>query len=74
MDTLGHIDIACLPIGGKFTMDISEAVEAAKAIRPRMVIAMHRLKADPNEFERQLVETTSVQVAPLGIGETIRLS
>jgi len=73
MDTLGHIDVACLPIGGKFTMDISEAVKATKAMSPRMVVAMHRLNADPNEFKRKLAETTSIQVAPLGIGEPIRL-
>lgn len=73
MDMLGHIDVACLPIGGKFTMDISEAVEAAKKINPGMVVAMHRLQADPHEFEQQLMEATSIKLAPLNIGEPIRL-
>ncbi len=35
------IDIAILPIGGKYTMDIKEAAEAAKLINPKVVIPMH---------------------------------
>ena len=32
------IDVALLPVGGTFTMDIQEAVEAAMAIKPKVVI------------------------------------
>jgi len=35
------IDIAFLPIGGKYTMDVEEAVEAVDAIRPRIVVPVH---------------------------------
>lgn len=34
-------DIAILPIGGTYTMDIKEAAEAANAIKPKVVIPMH---------------------------------
>jgi len=34
-------DIALLPIGGTYTMDVAEAVEAVKAINPKVVIPMH---------------------------------
>ncbi len=74
MGNLGNVDVACLPIGGVFTMDLSEAVEAAMTINPRLVIAMHRGQADPREFQRQLEKATSIQVAPLGIGDPVRLS
>jgi L-ascorbate metabolism protein UlaG (beta-lactamase superfamily) len=52
-------DIALLPIGGKFTMDIDQAVEATLAIEPKTVIPMHYdtvagTEADPNEFKEKL--------------------
>jgi L-ascorbate metabolism protein UlaG (beta-lactamase superfamily) len=33
--------VALLPIGGRFTMNIEEAVEAAKLIKPTLAIPMH---------------------------------
>jgi L-ascorbate metabolism protein UlaG (beta-lactamase superfamily) len=44
MKELRDIEVALLPIGGTFTMDIQEAVEAAIAIKPKIVIPMHHLK------------------------------
>ena len=41
MKNLMNIDIALLPIGGTFTMDEAEAVEAVKSFQPRYVIPMH---------------------------------
>ncbi len=34
-------DVAFLPIGGTFTMDVAEAAEAARAIGPKVVVPMH---------------------------------
>jgi L-ascorbate metabolism protein UlaG (beta-lactamase superfamily) len=53
-------DIALLPIGGKFTMDIDQAVEATLSIEPKIVIPMHYntfggIEADPNEFKERIV-------------------
>ncbi|MDD5337400.1 MAG: MBL fold metallo-hydrolase [Candidatus ainarchaeum sp.] len=53
-------DVALLPIGGSVTMDEKEAMEAVKAIGPKIVIPMHynylpMTKADPGYF-RKLVE------------------
>ena len=47
--------IALLPIGGRFTMNVEEAVEAAKIIKPYLVIPMHYgsiigLEEDAEEF------------------------
>ncbi|MGH2768395.1 MAG: MBL fold metallo-hydrolase, partial [Actinomycetota bacterium] len=34
-------DVAMLPIGGTFTMDVAEAAEAARIIAPKLVVPMH---------------------------------
>ena len=34
-------------------MDIEEAVRAAIAIKPRVVIRMHRSKANPQDFKKK---------------------
>lgn len=41
MKTLRDIDVALLPMGGTYTMAADEAIEAARAIKPRTVIPMH---------------------------------
>ena len=58
MKQLGHVDVAFLPIGQRFTMDIDEAVEAARAIRPRVVMPMHNRETSLEEFKER-VEATS---------------
>lgn len=70
MKELGKIDVAMLPIGGKFTMDIDEAVHAAIAIKPKIVIPMHlhHLKADPQEFKDKVEARSDIKAAPLKIG------
>ena len=40
MDTL-QVDIALLPVSGTYVMTAEEAVEAAKRIKPKLVIPMH---------------------------------
>lgn len=52
-------DIALLPMGGQFTMDIYEAVKAVELIAPKVVIPIHYgtwppLSEDPQEFKRQV--------------------
>ncbi len=52
------VDVALLPIGGTYTMDVKEAIEAAKDINAKVFVPMHYgeigLKADPLEFERNV--------------------
>ncbi len=69
MRELGKVDVALLPIGGTFTMDIKEAVEAAIAIKPKVVVPMHLFKADPQEFKKKLEAKSNIKVVPLQIGE-----
>ena len=51
-----NIDLALLPIGGNYTMDIEDAVKAVEFIKPKLVIPMHYntfevIKADPYTFK-----------------------
>lgn len=41
MAALADIDVALLPVGGRFTMDAEEAAEAAEAFRPKVVVPYH---------------------------------
>ncbi|MBI4079478.1 MAG: MBL fold metallo-hydrolase [Candidatus Levybacteria bacterium] len=36
-----HLDVAMLPMGGTYTMDVTEAIEAANAISAKITIPMH---------------------------------
>jgi len=65
MRGLGDVDVALLPIGGTFTMDIEEAIEAVVAIKPKIVIPMHYLKANPQEFKKKLEAKSNIKVIDL---------
>jgi L-ascorbate metabolism protein UlaG (beta-lactamase superfamily) len=73
MNTLEHVDVALLPIGGTYTMDIQEAVQAAITINPKIVIPIHHLKADPREFKNKVESKSDVKVLNLQIGEIYQL-
>jgi len=73
MRELGKVNVAMLPIGGSFTMEIKEAVRAALAIQPKVVIPMHRFKADPQEFKKKVEAESNIKVVPLQIGEVYHL-
>lgn len=75
MEDLGPVDVALLPIGGTFTMDLDEAIEAALRIKPKLAIPMHHLRrADPAEFAARLNARTKRKAArALGIGEAVEL-
>lgn len=74
---LGNIDIFFVPIGGYYTMNIDEAVEALKIIKPKLVIPMHyntfpQIQADPEEFKVK-AEKEGFRVKVLKIGEEIEV-
>ncbi len=69
-------DVALLPIGGRFTMDIKAAVQAVKMIRPKLAIPMHyntwgAIKTDEKEFKRLVEAETDTKVVLMKPGETI---
>jgi L-ascorbate metabolism protein UlaG (beta-lactamase superfamily) len=73
MRELGNVDVALLPIGGTFTLDVREAVEAAVTINPKLVVPMHHLRADPQEFKEALEARSDIRVILPRIGEIIEL-
>lgn len=67
-------EIAFLPIGGHFTMDLFEAVKAVELIRPQVVIPIHfntwpPIQEDPEKFKREVESKTSARVEPLKPGQ-----
>jgi L-ascorbate metabolism protein UlaG (beta-lactamase superfamily) len=73
MRGLKDISLALLPSGGKYTMDSSEAVEAALSIKPEVVIPMHRLDTEPREFKKQVEMSSKIKVVLLRPGEEYEL-
>lgn len=72
MKDICNIDIAIVPIGGVFTMNIDEAVEVMLSIKPKFVIPVHHLKEDPLDFKAKMDKNGSHTLL-LGIGEEIEL-
>lgn len=77
MSLIGELyspDIALLPIGGHFTMDIRQAVKAVQLIKPKVAIPMHYdtfplIKADPLKFKNLVESLTQCKVVILKPGE-----
>jgi len=74
------IYLACLPIGGNFTMDAEEAVEAVQLLKPCAVFPMHFgtfpvLAKSPAEFAGRLkARMPNVKVLTLKPGESYELT
>ena len=69
-----NIDVAILPIGGNFTMDIEDATIAVEFIQPKKVIPMHYdtfqiIKASPNEFKEKVHNAEVIILKPNDILE-----
>ncbi|MEM4244770.1 MAG: MBL fold metallo-hydrolase [Candidatus Nanoarchaeia archaeon] len=67
MKNLKSIDIALLPIGGTYTMNVDEAAQAANAIRPKFFIPMHYnaisgTEADPGKLQGKVDKSIKVLV------------
>ncbi len=70
-----HIDLAFLPIGGNFTMDVKDAARACEFIKPDRVVPMHYdtfdlIKADPKKFKKR---AEYAEVVILNPGDIIEL-
>ena len=73
MKELGHVDVALLPTGDKYTMDNVEAAEAASAIDPKFVVPMHRWDTDPQEFKEKVEVKSKAEVMLLKEGEEFEI-
>ncbi len=68
---LNDIEVALIPIGGNFTMDVDDAVNAVEFIHPRSAVPMHFntwevINTDPQEFANKLKDspTNTVVLQP----------
>ncbi len=73
MKDLKKVDLALVPVGGTYTMDLPDAVEAVQAIRPEAVIPMHRLGVDLTEFKKQVESSSNTKVILLNPNEYYEL-
>lgn len=65
MRRLKNIDLALLPTGDKYTMDDTEAAEAAIAIQPKTAMAMHNWDKNREEFKRMVEAASKTEVVLL---------
>jgi L-ascorbate metabolism protein UlaG (beta-lactamase superfamily) len=67
------IDVALLPSGDTYTMDLEEAAEAVLMIKPKIAIPMHLKGADPAIFKEKVESHSDTKVVILGEGEEYTL-
>lgn len=73
-----RLDLALLPIGGRFTMDPDGAVLALSLLRPRVVIPMHYntfplIEQDAEAFAKGVREATDTEPVVLAPGDSYEL-
>jgi len=73
MKSLRGIYLALLPVGGTYTMDSPEAVEATLAIEPDYIIPMHRREASLEVFKKTVEAKSKTKVIVLAPGETFEV-
>jgi L-ascorbate metabolism protein UlaG (beta-lactamase superfamily) len=73
MKQLDSIDVALLPSGGTYTMDGTEAAEAALTINPKVAIPIHRWDTDPEEFRKRVEANSDIRVVVLSKGEEFQV-
>lgn len=56
MNTFGPLDLALLPIGGTYVMDVEEAVEAASILKSKCVIPMHQADNSLTLFQSKVLQ------------------
>jgi L-ascorbate metabolism protein UlaG (beta-lactamase superfamily) len=76
---LYHPDVALLPIGGRYTMGVAEAMMAANFVGAKTVIPIHyntwdRIAADPLALKKAVERTTDIRVTILEPGGSITIT
>lgn len=71
------IDVAMIPIGGNFVMDVEDAVLAVKMIEPKIVIPMHYdtweiIKADSKNFNKK-IESLKIKCEIMAPGDSLKI-
>ena len=74
MRELHNVDLALLPTGDKYTMDNSEAAEAAITIATKITIAMHAWETNREDFKKKVEAKSKIKVIQLQEGEEFKLA
>jgi L-ascorbate metabolism protein UlaG (beta-lactamase superfamily) len=67
MKALRKIDIAFLPINLPYTMPPTEAADAARAFRPKVLYPYHQGKSNPAEVKKLLADEKAIEVRVLSL-------
>ena len=67
------VDVALLPCGDTYTMDLEEAAEAALVIKPKIAIPMHLKGVDPTAFKEKVESQSDIKVVILKDGQEYTL-
>ena len=67
MRALGHIDVMFVPVSGTYVMTVDEAVEAVRAVRPKLAIPIHYGaivgdRGQAEEFQRRARDLARVEI------------
>ncbi len=78
MRELGRVDVAILPVGGKYTMDWSEAADAVSDIKPAVAVPMHYGSVvgtigDAVKFKKRVEAAGSAEVKLIPRGESVEI-
>ena len=76
---LYHPDVALLPVGGRYTMGVAEAMMAANFVGAKTVIPIHyntwdRITVDPLTLKKAVERTTDIRVTILRPGESTSIT
>ena len=76
-ELFGPIDLALLPIGGRFVMDVEQALKSLEYLKPKYAIPMHYntwslIRADPYYFKDE-AEKKGTKVFVLKPGESVEI-
>ena len=68
-----NVDVALLPSGDTYTMDNIDAAEATLAIKPKIVVPMHRWSTNPEAFKKEVESKSNTKVILMQEGEELQL-
>ncbi|MFW9909250.1 MAG: MBL fold metallo-hydrolase, partial [Candidatus Thorarchaeota archaeon] len=69
MEKISEVDVALLPSGDTYTMNLTEAADAAVKINPKIAIPMHLWGKDASAFKTAVESKSSTKVVILKEGE-----
>lgn len=73
MSKFGQIDIAMIPIGGTYVMDIDEAILCTKLLNPAIVIPMHQASTSLQDFKKALSQEWEGDIVLLSNQEIVNI-